>query len=192
MTTDPDFNDRLRANDSFAWSLAYDRLFNKAKQKINSVLFSSADHDVENLTSEVLSEFVKAVIEEKNENINSAKTFDDLVNMIAYIARFRTISYLKRGRRHSLVGMDPDKLEVIAEQIQALDSDSSFEKLTMAEIEDCVSRLPERLKLLLELRMAGLSVREIAAQLEMNYNTACWLLAEAKSKLRDCLKRKGK
>ena len=192
LTTDPNFIEKLRANNSEAWALAYDRLYNKAIAKVKFGLYSTGDHDVENLAADILSGFVRALLEKKNEKINSAKTFDDLVNMIAYIANLRTIDYLRKlGARPKETGVDPEVLEAVAKSRESSMSGFSFKGIPFEEIVDCLEKLPEKLKQIWKLTFEGLSLRQIAEQLGINYNTACGLRAEGRSGIIDCLKSKG-
>ncbi len=191
--SDADFSDRLRANDSRAWALAYDSLYRRTKRAIAGVLYSLDDHDVENIAADILSEFVHVLLEKTNEKLNDARSFDDLLNMLARIAKLRTIDYLRRvGIRPKFAGVDAGDLETLQNSGVADEGRHSQGGVPIEEIMDCVERLPDSLKNLWKPRLEeDRSVKEIASALRINYNTACGLFAEGRKALKQCLQAKG-
>lgn len=181
----PDFVECLRKGDGKAWNLAYEPLYQVALGVVLKTLWNSKDHDVENLACDIVAEFARSFLEKKNEKLNSASSFRDLKNMTAYLARNRTICYLRKVKCRPQFDDSQDAAETATEGRNS--SDGVLEVVFL-----CVAKLPEPLQQIFsDHYIDRVTTKEIATNCQINYNTACTYMARAMRLVKACVEKHG-
>jgi len=180
-----DFVERLRANDSRAWNLAYEPLYRVALAVVSKTLWNSKDHDVENLACEAVTDFVGTFLRGQNESHNSTPSFGDLMRMTSRIAKYRTLDYLRKLKRRPELEFGLEKDAPTSQNHGSFGPD-------LDQVLLCMEKLPQPLgQMLTDRHIGGKTVKEIASISGINYNTVCTYLARALKQVRDCLTKKG-
>jgi RNA polymerase sigma-70 factor, ECF subfamily len=94
-------------------------------------------------------------------------------------------------RRPVLVGDAWDHLERAAARLQDRAIDPSWEENTLGALQDCMSKLTDRVREILRLRFAeDRSSRDVSAALQMTVAAVDVTVFRAREKLADCVKRR--
>ncbi len=184
-----DFVERLRANDSRAWNLAYEPLYRVALAVVTKTLWEK-HHDAENLACAALVEFMRKFLGGKNKNHNSNPSFGDMKRMTACIAfdRTRDFNRQQKYRRPKIVVPPPgDPPPDEPTSVEPPSSEFDYEMMW-----SCIRKLPEiHQQLLFDRNIIGYKLKEAAKKRGINKNTAGTYYANALELVRDCLTKKG-
>lgn len=156
-------------------------LFTQYQKDVYGYLFSLC-HDAalaEELTADTFLAVVQSFPRFRGESDEKTWLFS--------IARHRWYAYLRQQKRHPTAAWPEDLLTACGTSPE----DLSCTHETAARIQALLQQEPERTQAIVQLRLEGLSFREIGQKLGISENSARVIDFRAKAKIKDILQKEG-
>lgn len=182
----------LASGSSQAWEKAYE-IFWKAGMGLGIKLAGGSGIDVEDVVQETIRVMMKYVYDKcrGGEKCGDLETTAGMRALFFQVLRNKIISAFRKKRPG--VSLDDEAAYIDPESLATVEDrrDPELARLLPKALQECISTLPEQQAALVRCQLLGMTLKEAAAKLGINYNQSMTLVARARTNLRLCLGGKG-
>jgi len=176
----------LRSNKASAWEAAYQRLWKVAWLSAKKKLYYDSNEQIEDLVAQVISkEVVPQILNPTQTVFVKAKSFEDIINIVAKVIGNRAIDEIRRRTR--LPG--ESVIDSVSES-EFVKGDEEQKKEISDDIHSAIDGMETRYKEVIEdFYFEGLKTDEISRKRGRPKGTICTDLVKAREMLGELLKR---